>query len=421
MFSSTVLEIIIILVFIFLIYSLLVTIVVESIASIFRLRSKTLRAGIMRMLQDEEELNIFKGYVRNLWRGIRRLFDRKAYEGNFVQDFFNRPSIKYLGKGNTQQNPSYIEPVAFSKTILDLLKRENGATDGDRIKKALGYHELVDQKITFSMQEWTEFEESFLGEDPTAKAEALLFWENQFKVKEPIKQVEFSLEELDKHLKMTEGMSADQKFQAWKNWTNNNQPGMRIDPETRLHLCSLWRDSNESEENFQVLLEDWFNQSMDRVKGWYKKRISRLTFFVGFCVAVSFNLDTIDIVKTLQKDTAIREALIVQVDAYAKKNPESTTIDSLKSSAMTAFTGINDVLASGKPRLDNKGCKGKGLAFLGWLITALAISLGAPFWFDLLNKLINLRTSLKNKNETKESSEPITGKKGAQPARKIHG
>lgn len=419
MFSSTVLEIIIILVFIFLIYSLLVTIVVESIASIFRLRSKTLRVGIMRMLQDEEELNVFRGYVRNIWRGLRRLFNRKAYEGSFVQDFFNRPSIKYLGKDNTQQNPSYIEPSTFSKTVLDLLKRENGATDAERIKKALGYHELVDQKMTFSMQEWTEFENNFLDEDPAAKEEVFSSWENQFKVNEPTRQIEFSIEELNNHLQSTEGMTVDQKFKAWKNWTNNNQPGLQIDPETRLHLCSLWRDANESVDNFQVLLEDWFNQSMDRVKGWYKKRITAITFFVGFCVAVSFNLNTIDIVKTLQNDTAKREALMVQVDAYVEKNPESTTIDSLKTSAMTTFTGINDVLGSDKPRFDKDGCM--ALSFLGWLITALAISLGAPFWFDLLNKLINLRTSLKNKNETKENAESVTGKKGAQPARKIHG
>ena len=31
------------------------------------------------------------------------------------------------------------------------------------------------------------------------------------------------------------------------------------------------------------------------------------------------------------------------------------------------------------------------MSFLGWIITALAISLGAPFWFDLLNKLVKFR------------------------------
>ena len=30
---------------------------------------------------------------------------------------------------------------------------------------------------------------------------------------------------------------------------------------------------------------------------------------------------------------------------------------------------------------------------VGWLMTALAITLGAPFWFDLLQKFMSLRTS----------------------------
>jgi hypothetical protein len=31
--------------------------------------------------------------------------------------------------------------------------------------------------------------------------------------------------------------------------------------------------------------------------------------------------------------------------------------------------------------------------FLGYLTTALALSLGAPFWFDLLSKLVKVRSS----------------------------
>jgi hypothetical protein len=32
---------------------------------------------------------------------------------------------------------------------------------------------------------------------------------------------------------------------------------------------------------------------------------------------------------------------------------------------------------------------------LGWIITALAVSLGAPFWFDMLNKLVIVRSTIK--------------------------
>jgi len=42
------------------------------------------------------------------------------------------------------------------------------------------------------------------------------------------------------------------------------------------------------------------------------------------------------------------------------------------------------------------------LHFFGWLLTALAISLGAPFWFDLLNKFIVVRSTVKPKEKSPE-------------------
>ena len=39
------------------------------------------------------------------------------------------------------------------------------------------------------------------------------------------------------------------------------------------------------------------------------------------------------------------------------------------------------------------------IIFLGWLITAFAVSLGAPFWFDLLNKFMNIRSAGKAPDE----------------------
>jgi hypothetical protein len=38
----------------------------------------------------------------------------------------------------------------------------------------------------------------------------------------------------------------------------------------------------------------------------------------------------------------------------------------------------------------------------GWLLTALAISLGAPFWFDMLNKFIVVRSTVKPKEKSPE-------------------
>jgi hypothetical protein len=44
---------------------------------------------------------------------------------------------------------------------------------------------------------------------------------------------------------------------------------------------------------------------------------------------------------------------------------------------------------------------------LGWVITALAASLGAPFWFDLLNRFVNVRASGKAPEEEPKSPKEV--------------
>jgi len=42
------------------------------------------------------------------------------------------------------------------------------------------------------------------------------------------------------------------------------------------------------------------------------------------------------------------------------------------------------------------------MKILGWILTALALSLGAPFWFDMLKKVMSIRNVGKNPDEKKE-------------------
>jgi hypothetical protein len=55
------------------------------------------------------------------------------------------------------------------------------------------------------------------------------------------------------------------------------------------------------------------------------------------------------------------------------------------------------------------------LHFLGFLITAIAISLGAPFWYDLLNKLMKLRTAVKQPIKSPHNSADTTGDGDVSP------
>jgi hypothetical protein len=55
---------------------------------------------------------------------------------------------------------------------------------------------------------------------------------------------------------------------------------------------------------------------------------------------------------------------------------------------------------------------------LGWLITAFAVSLGAPFWFDLLNKIMVIRSTVKPREKSREEgSEDRPAPSGAQTVR----
>ena len=46
--------------------------------------------------------------------------------------------------------------------------------------------------------------------------------------------------------------------------------------------------------------------------------------------------------------------------------------------------------------------QGWPIKLLGWIITILAASLGAPFWFDMLNKIMVVRNTIKPQEKSKD-------------------
>ena len=128
----------------------------------------------------------------------------------------------------------------------------------------------------------------------------------------------------------------------------------------------------------------WFDEGMNRVSGWYRRRTRLIIFVIGAVVAVSANASTVHVVRDLWEDDALRYALAQQAVVVAG-NAE-TTSDTLQVP--------DDLLASfplGWEGVSDWGWGGWGTHLLGWLFTAVAVSLGAPFWFDLLSRVAKLR------------------------------
>ncbi len=144
---------------------------------------------------------------------------------------------------------------------------------------------------------------------------------------------------------------------------------------------------------FRKKLEGWFDSSMDRVQGHMKTKYVRpITFVLALIIVVSVNADSIRIARFLYASPSERTNLAVQAMAAANdttyaaiaRNPTDTTY--IKTLAVLKDTGIPLGWGDKEHIRDTKPS-----VIAGWMMSVLAIMLGAPFWFDLLNKISNIR------------------------------
>jgi hypothetical protein len=140
--------------------------------------------------------------------------------------------------------------------------------------------------------------------------------------------------------------------------------------------------------------EEWFNAAMDRVSGAYKRRIQVLTLFVSLALVAIVGADSLAIADALYKEPSVRAAVTGAAQA-APSNAQVSTNN--QPNTLSSLQQANDLLQkSGFPLgwgdlpTDLAGWLKK---ILGLLITTLAVSLGAPFWFDLLKNVASLRSS----------------------------
>jgi hypothetical protein len=177
----------------------------------------------------------------------------------------------------------------------------------------------------------------------------------------------------------------------------------------------------------RVNLETWFNDSMERLNGTYKRRAQVMAFIIGFILALVLNVDSISVASSLWREPTLRQEIIAQAKNYAPQEPTnvnpSQEITDLQTQllalnipfgwAMASFDTGNRQCALlplkanqvwGIPSQDSQGqpiCKrftnlppdilswlGK---IAGTLMTGAAVTQGAPFWFEILGKLVNVR------------------------------
>lgn len=145
-------------------------------------------------------------------------------------------------------------------------------------------------------------------------------------------------------------------------------------------------------------VEAWFDSGMDRVSGWYKRLSSRIIFGIALVLAVFLNVDLIRVSRELYNDDGQRAMVL----AYA----QSTMLDqAMLTDRKAAFDRLRDktfpVGWDNKPTAQLVDQVGIGNV-VGWLFTAFAATLGAPFWFDVLNKVMVIRATVKPHEKSRE-------------------
>jgi predicted lysophospholipase L1 biosynthesis ABC-type transport system permease subunit len=153
---------------------------------------------------------------------------------------------------------------------------------------------------------------------------------------------------------------------------------------------------------FRTRLQQWYDETMERASGWYKRVAQLALLITGFVLAVSCNVDSIRIVTALSSSSELRQGLVAKATEYLKAKPttapaESKEVDQVLKSQVAKYQAADaDLDSLGIPIRWGAEAKEyvkhhKLQALMGWLLSAMAAAMGANYWFSLLGKLLKMR------------------------------
>ena len=150
----------------------------------------------------------------------------------------------------------------------------------------------------------------------------------------------------------------------------------------------------------QERLEAWYEQGMNRVSGWYKRTSQIRVYALAAVVTLLMNADTLKMLDTLWNNPTKSALFLEEAKASLQSTapPAKGEITSEEKQLLRQVSGWQGDWYTDWPDHATAGF-GSWLAYLltkrfgGWLITILAVSLGAPFWFDTLSRIMNVRNA----------------------------
>lgn len=209
-------------------------------------------------------------------------------------------------------------------------------------------------------------------------------------------------------------------FEALRQNLQNAPAAVAIPHDLQRALICLVEAAGKDAARTRQNIEDWYNSTMDRVSGAYKRRTQFAIFGIGLIVTIAVNADSIAVAKRLSTSKTLAAAVADSAEQFVKSNTaiqaggtvsaqtaihqldsRLATLDSLSLPVGWSGPGSDNLLPARGNFLPGWGDLFK-LHWPGWLLTALAVSLGAPFWFDLLNRFMVVRSTVKPKEKSQE-------------------
>jgi len=164
------------------------------------------------------------------------------------------------------------------------------------------------------------------------------------------------------------------------------------DGDVKTALVALTHDTYDGVAEARRNIEHWFDDAMDRVGGWYKRKAQKIMLVIGLALAVGLNVDTTQIARALWRDPVLRQAVVTRAAAAAApRDTSKLDIVALHGELQSLDLPLGWPAPWGQD--GHPVGVDVGFAIVGWILTAAAVALGAPFWFDALNKLLNLRSA----------------------------
>lgn len=346
MFGSAILETLTGMVFIFAMMSLVIMAVNEQLAACFKWRAKDLQKGIESMLDSKslsKEIYVHP-VIFGLWKTRGNMFGCSA-----------------ANKGDAESSAD--------NAGQNLVKRTWG-----RIKN--WYHG----------SDPIERPPSYIPSHQLAKAVIDIVNTRSFSAKETGELI----------VGCTEG--ACKEFKDLKEKIN----GMP-DSQLKAALNALCNDSCESIADLEMKLSNWFDNGMDRISGWYRRRVQLWSIIIAAIVVIGFNVDCLEMATKLYKDAGLRSTLTVHAQTA---NMTASSQELLNSMGALPVGWIEAPWDTWSRKVGAVFTIWIASKVMGFTMSIAAVTLGAPFWFDLLSLLMSVRLAGGKPNKADQSGNP---------------